>query len=160
MEVGLVIVILLMLTFLLRFIVLNKIKKDNYYREPSNNNYVAIPSIKILDQVCFCLTMLYMALGLFLFELFYTTPKPLDKISWYFMVVCLGLNGLYYAMMLHTQYFYVYFGKDHIEFNLRIGKRSKDAVKLSTEEIDGINKSTNEYYTLSCDRLLGGFRAR
>ena len=64
------------------------------------------------------------------------------------MIAYLGLSGLYYALMLHTQYFYFYFGKDSIEFNLRIGKRSKDVVTLSLKEIGSINKGDDEYHII------------
>ncbi|MBW8040476.1 MAG: hypothetical protein FVQ85_10790 [Planctomycetes bacterium] len=114
---------------------MKKIKSDNRYREALNDKYVAIPSIKIANVTCFFCVILCMALGVFLFEFFYASTKLNDNISWYSMIICLVLSGTYYGLMLHKQYFYFCFTEDHIEFNLKIGSRSKDAVKIPREEI-------------------------
>jgi len=131
----LIAIFLSILVFLFRFIVVKKIKNGNRYRELLKDTYVAIPSIKIVNATCFCFVMLCMTLGVFLFEFFYTSPKFYDEISWYFMITCFGLSGTYYGIMLYKQYFYFCFTEDYIEFNLKIGSRSKDAVKIPREAI-------------------------
>jgi len=145
MEICLIVTFLLILVFLFRFTVLKKIKDDNRYREPPNDKYIAIPSIKIVNAACLFLAVLCLFLGLFLFELLHASPKRNDQIAWYFMFAFSFLSGSYYAVMLHTQYFYFYFGKDYIEFNLEIGKHSKDAITISLEEIGNIVQDTKEY---------------
>lgn len=152
MEISLTIIFLMVVVFLFRIIVLKKIKNHNRYCEPADDNYIAIPSVKIVNTICFSFVISCMALGLFLFEVFYTAPKFVDEVSWYVMIAFLGLSGLYYTVMLHTQYFYFTFGEDYIEFNLKIGKRSKDAIKLSLQEIEGIKKDANKYCIILKDK--------
>ena len=152
MKISLIVIFLLILVFLFRLIVLERIKRDNRYREPSKDNHVAIPSIKIVNITCFSFVLLCMAIGLVLFEFFYSTPGFAGKISWYIMMACIGLSGLYYAIILHTQYFYFSFREDYMEFNLKIGKRYKDSIKIFREEIESINENTNKYDILLKDR--------
>ncbi|MGB2809437.1 MAG: hypothetical protein WBC22_16975, partial [Sedimentisphaerales bacterium] len=103
------------------------------------------PSIKIVNAACFFLVVLCLFLGLFLFEFLYKSPQLNDQIAWYLMFAFSALSVFYYGLMLHTQYFYFYFGEDYIEFNLEIGKRSKDAITISLEEIGNIVQDTKDY---------------
>jgi len=89
----LIAIFLLILVFIFRFIVLKKIKDDNRYREPPNDKYIAIPSIKIVNASCLFLVILCLFLGLFLSEFLYASPKLNDQIAWYFMFAFSFLSG-------------------------------------------------------------------
>ena len=145
MEICLIVIFLLVLAFIIRIIALKKIKDNNRYCEPQSNSYVAIPSVKIVNAICFSFVLLCILLGLLLFEISYSIPKFADVISWYVMIACIGLNGLYYALMLHAQYFHVIFEEAYIEFCFKIFSRPKDKVRFPIEEIIAIEKEGGNY---------------
>jgi len=50
MEISLTIIFLMAVVFVFRARLLKKIKANNCYCDPSDNIYVAIPSIKVLED--------------------------------------------------------------------------------------------------------------
>lgn len=131
------------IVFLLKTAVLKKIKENSRYHEPPDNKYVAIPYICAVNLTCYFIVVICMFSGFFLFDIMYA--KPADSALWFIMMISAASSGLYYGLMIHKKYFYFTFGEDYIEFYMKIGNHSEDAINIPTEEIESIKKDAKGY---------------